>query len=233
MSDWVLVTGGAKGLGAAIAVALARRGYNIVIHSRKSDPQKVVQDCQKEGIEVGELLGDFSTPKGVEEFLKNYQKKFPSTKGIVNNVGNFQEVSPKEMTDELSRMLMQTNLHAPEALIRSLLPSLIENRGRVVNIGTTGIGQSRPNLSATAYAMTKEALWKYTLSLAKELVPYHVMVNMVSPGVLENSIDVAKHKELPMREPTPLTCVADAVAFLFGSSHITGQNLTVSGGFGL
>ena len=92
-----------------------------------------------------------------------------------------------------------------------------------MNIGTVGI--SKPTVSCTSYALTKAALWKYTLSLAKA-VPA-VKVNMVSPGFLENSIGN------PEGLPIPLAEVARLVAFLFSSQAITGQNIEVAAGFGL
>lgn len=219
MSDWVLVTGAAQGLGEEIAYFLAKQGHNIVIHTRETDPTRAANRCRECQVEVETLFGDFSTPRGVENFLESYLRSFSDTKGIVNNVGNFATGRPSHISGDL----MQSNFFAPVAITSALLESIRKKRGHIVNIGTVGVW--RPNLSCTGYAITKAALWKYTLSLAKEIE--EVKVNMVSPGVLESS------KEKPTSRIVPLSEVARTVAFLFESSCITGQNIEVAAAYGL
>ncbi|MCP5469970.1 MAG: SDR family oxidoreductase [Chlamydiales bacterium] len=218
--SWTLVTGAAQGLGAALALSLAQEGHNIVVHYNTTPPDQTVANCRIAGVQAQSIKGDFSSPQSVETFLNAYERSFSNTKGIVHNVGNWGTASASKSA---SAALMQTNLHTPEAITSRLLPSLIQNKGHVVTIGTIGI--PKPNLTCTDYAITKAALWKYTLSLAKE-VP-QIKVNMVSPGVLENSITKPTDKCVPYEE------VGHLVAYLFSTHYITGQNIEIAAGFGL
>lgn len=208
----ILVTGAAQGLGAAIAVALARMKRDLVIHHHRSDPTPVVKECEKLGVRVETIQGALST-----DLVERYCDRFPNTSGLVNNVGNFREDTPKEASCDL----MFANLEIPMLFCQRLLPSIERERGHIVNIGTVGI--EKPTVSCTSYALTKAALWKYTLSLAKT-TPL-VKINMVSPGALENTVGN------PTQTLVPLSEVARLVAFLFSSEAITGQNIEVSAGF--
>ena len=99
-------------------------------------------------------------------------------------------------------------------------------------MGVTGL--DRAITITPAYTMTKAALYSYTRSLAKELAPSKVKVNMISPGVMENSIDLENHT-LPMGRPAYLAEVARVACWLLReeNSYITGQNIEIAGGFGL
>ncbi len=224
----ILVTGGAKGLGAEICAELAQRGHSVVIHYNQSQKaaETLAAKCQAQTIQ-----GDFATPAGVEAFIKNYRGRFPSTQGLVNNVGNYLIAPASKTTHQAWRDLFQTNFFAPQALIQALLPSLKS----VVNIGTAGLHSDRAETYASAYMATKSALWFLTRSLAKELAPDHVTVNMVSPGILETSVDIEKVSKVPMKRPATLKEAAHLVGFLFekDSRYITGQNIEVAGGFKL
>ncbi len=231
----ILVTGGAQGFGAEICLQLAEQGHDVVVHFRKSDPSNILSRCQKYGVIVDAIQGDFSTVDLLEDFIRRYLARFPKTKGLVNNVGNYLIAPPSQTESKEWLSLFQTNLFTPVFLVRALLPALKEEKGRVVNIGTCGLTTPRALLHATAYAATKSALHFYTRSLAKELAPDHINVNMVSPGYLETSVDLEEAAELPMGRPATLKEAARAVLFFFDSqsSYITGQNLEVAGGFGL
>ena len=118
---------------------------------------------------------------------------------------------------------MQSNFFAAKRLTEALLPSIEASKGHIINIGTAGVLQ--PTVSCTDYAITKAALWSYTLSLAKQKPG--VKVNMVSPGVLENSVGDPDARRIPLVE------VAKLVAFLLESDYITGQNIDIASGFRL
>lgn len=230
---WILVTGAAQGLGASIAEALLRAGYSVVIHYRKSE--KEAEHILKNGGKIAKIQGDFSSLESVNDFIRRYRKQFPDTQGIVNNVGNYLIASASQTTEEQWLSLFQTNLHAPFFLMRALLPSLRKHRGNIVNIGTVGLNTLKANTYSTAYTISKSALWLLTKALAKELAADEVRVNMVSPGILENAIDIKDFPHLPMKRSATLKEVADIVTFLFDpkTSYITGQNIEIAGGFGL
>lgn len=233
---WILVTGAARGLGRAIALELAKKKYSLVIHYNTSHAEalETVALCQQRGAEARLLQGDFSEEKSVKAFIAKYVEQFPQTEGLVNNVGNYQIDSLENTDPKQWSALFQTNVHAPFYLIHALLPSLKKQKGHILNIGTSGLNRGA-DLKSPAYKTTKMALLQLTLSLAKELAPEFVRVNMLSPGYLENSVDLPPSTTLPMKRPATLEEAAKIAAFLFDqqSDYITGQNIEVAGGFGL
>jgi len=234
MGGWILVTGGAKGLGRAICLELAGRGHSIVIHYRTSQKEaaSTAQLCADYSVKVEVLQGDLETPASTRVFLEEYLARFPSTKGLVNNVGNYL-IAPLTETSESDWLsLFQTNVHAPFSLIKALLPSLKKERGQIVNIGTSGLLTTLTHREAGAYALTKMTLWHLTRHLARELAAEHVRVNMISPGVLETSVDFP---EIPMGRVATLEETAKWVGLLFEeeNNYVTGQNIEIAGGLGL
>lgn len=231
---WTLVTGAAKKLGKEIALELAKSGRNIVVHYRNS--QKEAEELVKKlrGLEVHAetICGDFSTSASTEQFISAYLKRFSETETLVCNVGNYILGSTLETSITDWQDILQTNLLTPLALIQALAPSLKRHKGQIINIGMVGCKEVRASTHASAYNTSKTALWMATSSLAKELAPDGVRVNMVSPGYLEESIDLPeKPSALPMGRLATFQEVAHAVAFLLDprSSYITGQNLEVAG----
>ncbi|MBI3901079.1 MAG: SDR family NAD(P)-dependent oxidoreductase, partial [Chlamydiia bacterium] len=85
----ILVTGGAKGLGAEIVRQLAKAGHDLVIHFHTSgrEAKQLVEECRAQGVLAHALFGDFTTTKGVECFIRDYMELCPRTKGLINNVG--------------------------------------------------------------------------------------------------------------------------------------------------
>lgn len=235
MTNWTLVTGGAKGLGAACCRALAAEGYAIAVHYHKSqrEADEVVKECLKQGVRAESIQGDFSTTQSTETFLQDYLKRFPSTETLINNVGNYLIKSALETTIENWISLFQTNLHASFALMKALTPTLIKNKGNIINIGIAGIETFRADTYSTAYTTTKAGLWMLTKSIAKELAAEGVRVNMVSPGYLSNAVDLPDDpKKLPMQRAATLEEVVKVIAFLLDkkNSYVTGQNIEVAGG---
>ncbi len=205
----ILVTGGAKGLGAEIAKQLTRANHRVLIQYNNSSQSvdRVVEACEG-GAE--KIFGDLSTPDGTSEFLT----RLPQVSGLVNNVGPFEGEW---------NSLFQVNFFAARELSETLQPQTI------VNIGVSGLehgGMAR----ATAYGCAKAALLFYTRSLAKRWASRGATVNMVSPGYMENSL--VEPDVLPMGRLARLEEVAEAVVYLFSPAarYITGQNLEIAGG---
>jgi NAD(P)-dependent dehydrogenase (short-subunit alcohol dehydrogenase family) len=236
MNEWALVTGGAKGLGAEICKTLAMKGHNILIHYRSSyeEALSIKDACCGYGVKSDIIQGDFSSMEQVNAFIIALQERFPdSIANLVNNVGNYCISSPLETTDQEWLALFQTNLHAPVALMRALMPILVVLKGSIVNIGVAGINQVPSDIYSTAYTASKLALWMTSKALAKEFASQGVRVNMVSPGVLENAVDRERAiKFVPMGRFGSLAEVAHVVAFLLDreNGYITGQNIEVGGG---
>lgn len=233
----ILVTGGAKGLGAQICRQLASKGHDLLIHYLTSQKQaeEIAASCRLFGVKAEVLPGDFSSESSCRQFVEGLLLRFNTIKGLVNNVGNYLK-APFGKSDESEwHALFQTNFFSPISLTKALLPSICEHKGTIITIGTAGLYPVKALTQAPAYAASKSALWFFTRTLAKEMAPYMVSVNMVSPGYMENAVDLPALDSLPMKRPVLLHEVAQMVAFLFeDTSHvITGQNIEVAGGVGL
>jgi 3-oxoacyl-[acyl-carrier protein] reductase len=231
---WTLVTGGAKRLGASLCLSLAEKGHSVVVHYNRSKKEafEIVEQCQAMGREAAMIQGNFSSLASVKEFVERYLEQFPETVSLINNVGDYLIRSALQTTVEEWAHLFQVNLHAPFILTQALAPSLVRNKGQIINIGVSGLKSHTAHTYATAYSLTKEALWGLTLATARELASQSVRVNMVSPGQLTISVD--RH-QIPMHRPAYCWEVCRVVNFLLDpeSAYITGQNIEVAGGLGL
>lgn len=231
---WALITGGAKGLGASLCLSLAEQGRAIAVHYHTSqiEAEHVVTECRKKGVHSEAIQGDFSSTDTTNDFIKRYLDRFSETDLLVNNIGNYYIASATSTPIKEWERLFQLNLHTPFALTTAFAPSLVRNRGNIINIGVSGLLRLQANTYTTAYTLTKQALYSLTLSLAKEWASHGIRVNMVSPGELDYSID---HHKIPMDRPGTCLEVCRVVNFLLDpqSGYITGQNIEVAGGLGL
>lgn len=232
----ILVTGAGKGLGRAIALELAKQGHSVALHYKESEREALAlaKTCATFGVEATPLFGDFSSQNSTNLFIENYLNRFHETKGLVNNVGNYLIAPLVETALDRWLSLFQTNFFTPLSLCFALIPSLKRMKGSILNIGVTGL-ERRAFTETTAYATTKTALLTYTRALAKELAREEVRVNMLSPGYMENAVDLPNVSELPFKRAGSLEEVAKLAALFFSplTGYITGQNLEVSGAFGL
>lgn len=235
--EWTLVTGGAKRLGAEICTTLASKGYSILVHYYESsqEAKQIVKQCRAYGVEAEAIYGDFSSIASLETFIQHCSQQFPSIQHLINNVGTYltKKITDTSLDEWLT--LFQTNLHTPFALSQAFLSSLRQHHGSILNIGVAGLIQQRADINHAAYKIAKTALWMLTKTMARTLAPEHVRVNMVSPGYLENSVDLPDNQLIPMGRPAALQELVRVIAFLLDkdSSYITGQNIEVGGGVGI
>lgn len=234
---WVLVTGGAKRIGAEICKTLAQEGYDVLVHYRtsKEEAHAVAQFCREKGVQAECLQGDFLTETSTKQFIQKLSR-FSNIHHLINNVGNYRQESLIDTSPEEWMEQFQINLHAPYACIQAVLPSLKLTQGSIINIGTSGITFPRSSPHAPTYRATKSALLFLTKQLARELAPFQVRVNMVSPGQLEISQDKPQDlKTIPMLRLGTVEEVTRVVLFLLhpDSAYITGQNIEVAGGLGI
>ena len=232
---WTLVTGGGKRLGAEICRQLALSGYNLVIHYRTSfqEASEVAAFCRRAGVRAELIQGDFTTRDSTLQFVEKYLKQFSATQNLINNVGNYLLGAASQTSLDNWYDLFQNNLHAPFIIINGLLESIKKEKGGIINLGAAGLNQGRADTYSTAYRCAKMSLWMLTKSLAKELAPFLVSVNMISPGYLENSVDLPSDPaSLPMGRPASLSEAAALIEFLLSpkGKYITGQNIELAGG---
>ncbi len=221
----VLVTGGAKGIGASIVERLSEAGYSLLIHYKESEQEAVQLSQRCKGSAI--IQGDFSSFEGIEEFIKKVSHF--NIGSLVNNVGNYLIKPLFETQCEDWNSLYFPNFLASVELVRSLQDSIRLNKGSIVNLGVAGLCNA--NSHSVAYHCLKSCLWTYTLALSKEMAASDVNVNMISPGHIENSVEQGSH--VPMGRLGLKNEVAEAVYFCLSNKYITGQNIEVAGGVGL
>jgi len=243
----VIVTGGAKGIGAAIVHACAAEGATPVIVGRDADAgAKLQKEIQNGGARCGLITVDLNTPESCAQSVDHALREFGHIYGLVNNAGRNDKVgleqgSPGEYVASLNRNLVHYYSMAHYAL-----PHLKRSHGSIVNVGskTAVTGQG----STSGYASSKGAIMALTREWAAELLPYGIRVNTVIPAevmtpLYRNWLDTfpapdEKLKLILSRIPlekrmTTSEEIASMVVFLLSnkSSHTTGQHLFVDGGY--
>ncbi len=237
-TKWTLVTGGAKNLGAVICKTLAKNGHAVCLQYKtsKTEAEKVVAECRALGVEAELIQGSFDTSGSTVEFVERYKTHFKVTKNLINNVGHYVVKTIEDTELEEAQALFQTNFFAPYLLSKYLIDQIKIAKGVILNVGTSGLLGVRADCRSAVYTASKMALWSFTKSSAKELAPFGVRVNMVSPGRLEHSIDMPKNIDLlPMKRLGTFAEVARVCAFLLddANGYITGQNIEIAGAISL
>lgn len=235
MGKVALVTGSAKGIGRAIALALAKQGFDVAVHFRTSEAE-ALQTCQaarEVGVQAAVFQADVTQPKEAQGLVDKVVDKLGGLHVLVNNVGDYL----KKPIDRLSvaewQLMLDSNLNAPFYLTQAALPFMRQTGwGRVVNIGFAGAQNLIARPDSTAYVIAKTGLIVYSKSLAQQVAKEGVTVNVVSPGVAENSVS-KPIADIPMGRLAELQEISQAVLFLIENAYLTGQVLEVAGGWNL
>src|SRR5262245_23065032 len=234
----VLITGGAKRVGAAIARALHGAGANLVIHYRKSAREAEALAAELNGrrqksaaIVPGELL-DIDKLPALAEFAV---RSFGALDVLINNASTFYPTKIGEITPKAWDDLLGTNLKVPTFLSQAAAPALRKSNGLIINI--VDIHALRPLRDHTVYCTAKAGLHMLTRSLAKELGP-EIRVNGIAPGPIlwpEGQDDSPKQakiieRTILKRMGSPSDIARTALFFAAQAPYITGQVLAVDGG---
>lgn len=237
-----LVTGGSRGIGRAIALALARRGAKVLVNytSRPEAAAEVVAEIVAGGGQASALGFDVSQSAQVAEAIKGIGKEHGGLDILVNNAGVAINGLIMRFSDEQWAKTMAINLAGAFHCTRAATPLLLRAKeaGRVINI-TSVVGEMG-NAGQAAYAASKAGLIGLTKSVARELASRNIRVNCVTPGFITTDMTAGLDAELKekMAAAIPLSRignaeeVAAAVAFLASdaASYITGEVLKVNGG---
>jgi 3-oxoacyl-[acyl-carrier protein] reductase len=237
-----LVTGGSRGIGAAIARALADDGADVAIsYAASADKaQAVVQDLLAKGVRAEAFKADQADTDAVNDLVEAVAQRFGRLDILVNNAGVFALGQVHDRANNLAELnrMFAVNVGGVAAAVRAAAP-LMGDGGRIISIGSVA-GDSSPWAGFADYSATKAALLGYTRGWARDLGSRGITVNNVAPGPIETDMAPAEGEiHDALKAGTALGRfgqpeeVAALVAFLAGPSagYITGATLTVDGGF--
>jgi NAD(P)-dependent dehydrogenase (short-subunit alcohol dehydrogenase family) len=236
----VLITGAARRLGRAMALAMAGAGANVAFtyHSSVDEARETLRRIEAQGAQALALQCDLRDEKSLERAIAQTRERFARLDVLVNNAGVFQTAKLEEITAAQWDDVFAVNVRAPFLAAKYCISSLRQHRGRIINLGS--LGGEKPWTTHAHYCSSKAALHMLTQVMAKALAP-EIAVNCVAPGMIDAG-GADRYPELLQRvaEQTPMKKagtpedVVSAVMYFATAPHfITGQVLTVDGGLGL
>jgi 3-oxoacyl-[acyl-carrier protein] reductase len=233
-----LVTGASKGIGAAVAIALAQDGWNVGVNYRsdKEGAEKTVKAIKDAGGNAIAIEGDVSDANGVaDDLISKLEEEFGPVLALVNNAGITADGLAIQLEDDQWDRVIDTNLTAAFRMTRRAIRPMIKARfGRVINIASV-VGP-RANAGQSNYAAAKAGLIGMTKTVAAEVAKRGVTVNAVAPGFIATAmtedIPDAVMNAVPAKRPGTPEEVAAAVRFLASddAGYVTGSTLYVDGG---
>lgn len=232
-----VVTGGAKGIGKAIALAFAEEGCNIVLNYRSSVSEETIDQIEGKGVKCLAVQGDVSDFSFAADFMKQIKKEFGTIDILVNNAGITKDMLLMRMTEEQFDSVIETNLKGTFNMIRHASSMMLKQRsGTIINMASV-VGVMG-NAGQANYAASKAGVIGLTKSAAKELAQRGITCNAIAPGFVETDMTAVltdEQKEqmmsvIPLKRYGQVEDIASAAVFLAKNTYITGQVLNVDGG---
>ena len=238
----VLITGGSRGIGKAVAIKFAEKGNQIIINyvSEKTDTEKLKNELLEAGAkDVLLIKADVSNSEDVKNMVKESIEKFEKIDILVNNAGITKDNLLMRMSEEEFDKVIQINLKGTYLVTKEVTKYMMKKRsGSIVNLASV-VGVAG-NAGQCNYAASKAGIIGFTKSIAKELASRNIRANAVAPGFIETDMtNVLKDEikeniksQIPLRSRGSAKEVAELVYFLGedASSYITGQVINVDGG---
>lgn len=235
MKPSAVVTGSARGIGRELLLALAESGYDVVVHYRTSrdEAEEVAERARSAGADVLVHRADVGDERQAHGLVDAAVARFGRLDVLVNNVGNYHHGALEELDSVVWHEMMTSNLHATFYTCQRAAPHLRASRaGRIVNLGYAGSDALVAKPGIVAYQIAKTGVLLYSRSLARREARHGTTVNVIAPGVIENSVTMPI-EELPMGRPGRLSEVAGALRYLISEEahYVTGALIPVSGGW--
>jgi len=233
-----VVTGGARRLGRHLCEALSGRGYRVVIVYRSSDADAtaLVTDLESRGASARTIRADIGIHDDVQRVFDDVAANEGQVDLLLNNVGNYNPQDVTKLDPEVWDATLAANLSGAYYCCYHAL-RMMPNGGQIISIGMAGLEGIRANRRGADYYVSKTGLLSITRSLAAGYADRQIRVNMVSPGQLENSIDLPPPDEIGLEVPLgragTMRDISQAVEYLLDAPYVTGVNIDVSGGYRL
>ncbi len=233
-----VVTGGARRLGRHLCQAMARRGYDVIVvyRSADDDARLLVDEIAATGVGARALKVDVADKRAVAAAFAGIAAAEGRVDLLINNVGNYNPQDVTKLDPDVWDETMAANLSGAYYCCYGAL-ALMPAGGNVINIGMAGLEGIRANRRGADYYVSKTGLLVLTRALAAAYAERQVRVNMVSPGQLDNSVDLPPPDELarwvPLGRSGTLDDISQAVHYLLDASYVTGVNIDVAGGYRL
>ena len=233
----VIVTGGAKGIGKAIAIAFAKEGANIVLNYRSTSPEDVVKEIENYGVKCLTVQADISDFEQAKQLVDKAVEEFKTIDVLVNNAGITKDNLLLKMSENDFDMVINTNLKGAFNMIKHTSKIMLKQKiGTIINmssvVGLTG------NIGQVNYSASKAGMIGMTFSTARELASRGITCNAIAPGfittdmtdVLPDSIKENILNTIPLKRFGTTDEIASTAIFLAKNKYITGQVITVDGG---
>ena len=239
-----IVTGGSRGIGRAVCVALAKQGCNVVVnYCHGAEPaEQTAALCRAEGVDAVAVQADVSTAEGCQKLFEEAVNAFGRVDILVNNAGITRDGLLLRMSEADFDAVLNANLKGAFLCCKEAARRMVRQRhGRIINLSS--VVALRGNAGQANYAASKAGLIGLTKSLAKELAGRNITVNAVAPGLIETDMTAALPEavrtgmlhSIPAGRAGNPEDVANAAAFFAAeqSSYLTGQVLCVDGGMAM
>ena len=239
-----VVTGGSRGIGRAVCVALAKQGCNVVVnYCHGAEPaEQTAALCRAEGVDAVAVQADVSTAEGCKTLFDAAVNAFGRVDVLVNNAGITRDGLLLRMSEADFDAVLNANLKGAFLCCKEAARRMVRQRhGRIINLSS--VVALRGNAGQANYAASKAGLIGLTKSLAKELAGRNITVNAVAPGLIETDMTAALPEavrtgmlhSIPAGRAGKPEDVANAAAFFAAeqSSYLTGQVLCVDGGMAM
>ena len=242
MSKTIIITGGSRGIGAAIVNLLAKENYNIVLNYNKSE--EIAKKMQKEFTSLGKTVeifkADVSKREEVKKLVEFTIEKFGKIDVIINNAGISQTKLFTDITDEDWNNMLNVDLNSVFYMTQEVAPYMIhEKQGCIINISSIWamVGAS----CEVHYSVAKAGVDAMTKSLAKELGPSNIRVNSIAPGIIDTDMNkyLSEQELEQIKEEIPLGKIGNTVSiakcakWLIEDDYTTGQIIAINGGWSI
>jgi len=235
----VLVTGGSRGIGAAISLELGKKEFNVIVNynTKVDEANAIVDQIKKQGGNAIAIQANIALTEESERLFKEIESAFGQVDILVNNAGITRDKSFRKMQKTEWDEVINTNLSSAYNTSQLAIHKMIEQKyGRIINISSV-IGQSG-GFGQTNYAAAKAGLIGFSKSLALETAKYGITVNCICPGFIKTEMVAAMPSEvltsivskIPAAALGSPSDIAKCVAFLIDAPYVTGQCLNINGG---